>query len=65
MNLWFAAVLAEEVRRHDVRYLHAHFADNAAELTYFASRRSGSSVYLPPSGKYSTEPKRWTPKTCW
>src|SRR5207248_8044593 len=31
LNLWFALVLADDLRRTDVRYLHAHFADDAGE----------------------------------
>lgn len=38
VNLWFGLVLASEVRRTGVRYLHAHFADTAAELAFVASR---------------------------
>lgn len=41
VNLWFALVLVRELERTDVRYLHAHFGDNAAELAMFASRITG------------------------
>jgi glycosyltransferase involved in cell wall biosynthesis len=41
LNLWYASTLAELVRRHDVQFLHAHFAGDAGELAYFASRLTG------------------------
>ncbi|MFZ6004369.1 MAG: glycosyltransferase [Actinomycetota bacterium] len=41
LNLWFGLVLAGEVRRRRVRYLHAHFADTAAELAFVAAQIEG------------------------
>lgn len=41
VNLWFGLVLADLVRRRELDYLHAHFADDAAELAYFASSVTG------------------------
>ena len=41
LNLWLGLVLADLVRRRRLDYLHAHFADDAAELAYFASIVTG------------------------
>ncbi|MGQ0831573.1 MAG: glycosyltransferase [Microthrixaceae bacterium] len=41
LNLWFGLILATEVRRRRLRYLHAHFADTAAELAFAAARIEG------------------------
>jgi colanic acid/amylovoran biosynthesis glycosyltransferase len=41
LNLWFGLVLADLVERRRIEYLHAHFADDAAELAYFASTVTG------------------------
>lgn len=40
-NLYYGLLLAAEVERRGVRYLHAHMAGNAAEMAYVASRISG------------------------
>jgi len=41
LNLWYACSLAELVEQHGVRFMHAHFAGDAGELAYFASRLTG------------------------
>lgn len=38
LNLWFGMVLAARAKRDGIRYLHAHFGGDAAELAYFAAR---------------------------
>lgn len=40
-NLWYACLLAREVERQRLEYLHAHFADTAGDLTFFAARLAG------------------------
>lgn len=37
-NLWFACLLAREVERQRLAYLHAHFADTAGDLAFFGAR---------------------------
>lgn len=42
LNLWYSCTLAELVQQHGVQFLHAHFAGDAGELAYFASRLTGA-----------------------
>lgn len=41
LNLYFGLLLAAEIERRDLRYVHAHMADNAAEMAYVAARLTG------------------------